>query len=123
MTRIREWLLGVAPPVAVAALLWAGLASPDRAFSVPVNQGPSVLEHLTQVKTVLVEGEQSPRLPWIAPIDLLILRAAGRVVPAERRHAASRLVRAEHVPGDERLTQAHVQPDREPGARPRRNRR
>ncbi len=77
MTRYRDVCFWIAPPVAVGVILWIALASPDRAFSVPVNQGASALEHLTQVKTVLHEGRQSPRLPWFAPIDLTIVRVVG----------------------------------------------
>lgn len=77
MTRSRDVFFWIVPPVAVGVILWIALASPDRAFSVPVNQGTSALEHLAQVKTVLHEGRQSPRLPWLAPLDFAIVRAIG----------------------------------------------
>ena len=77
MTRVREGFVWLAPPVVVGVILWIALASPDRAFSVPVNQSPSALTYLAQVKGVLDDGRQSPLLPWIAPVDFVIVRAIG----------------------------------------------
>ena len=81
MTRSRELVVWLAPPGLIALILWAALASPQRAFSVPVNQSPSALTYLAQVKGVLDDGTQTHLLPWIAPVDLLIVRAVGLAGP------------------------------------------
>jgi hypothetical protein len=79
MTRLRERLVWLTPPAAVALILWIALASPDRAFSVPVNQGTAPMRYLAQIKGILDDGHQSSLLPWLAPVDFVIVRAAGLV--------------------------------------------
>jgi phosphoglycerol transferase len=80
MMRSREALVWLAPPVVIAAILWIALASPERTFSVPVNQSPSALVHLAQVKGVVDDGTETRLLPWIAPVDWLIVRTVGLTV-------------------------------------------
>lgn len=77
MTRPRELVVWLAPPALIALILFAALAGPQRAFSVPVNQSPSALTYLAQVKGVLDDGTQTHLLPWIAPVERLIVRAVG----------------------------------------------
>lgn len=77
MTRPRELVVWLAPPALIALILFAALANPQRTFSVPVNQSPSALTYLAQVKGVLDEGTQTHLLPWIAPVERLIVRAVG----------------------------------------------
>ena len=77
MTRPREFVVWLTPPALIALILFAALANPQRAFSVPVNQSPSALTYLAQVKGVLDDGTQTHLLPWIAPVDRLIVRAVG----------------------------------------------
>lgn len=77
MTRPRELVVWLAPPALIALILFAALASPQRAFSVPVNQSPSALTYLAQVRGVVDDGTQTHLLPWIAPVDRLIVRGVG----------------------------------------------